>query len=244
MFTKAKQHKRKKSHTREFVELALLLLAAILFRSLLYELYVVPSGSMLPTLLEGDRIIVKKYYYGISKHSFPFSPPLFKGRVFEFHKPQRGDIVVFETDKVYIKRLVGLPGDKIQMIYGKLYINGEQLPQTQGTNFRYKDKYSIPRYTETFPNGKKHSVLNLDDEADFDNTGIYHVPQGSYFFIGDNRDDSRDSRDLSGPIGFVGLENIMGKVDRVAFSSKTLEWYNIPGMLINIRKDGFWKGLE
>ena len=108
-------------------EFVVILAIAIIFRSVIYEPYVVPSRSMLPTFIEGDRILVSKFSYGISKYSFPLSPPIFKGRLFQLNKPKRGEIIVFEKDKIYVKRLIGLPGDTIQVLYGTLYINGKEV---------------------------------------------------------------------------------------------------------------------
>ena len=227
--------KKRKSIFREAAEVIAIVIVAILIRSVLFEPYVVPSASMLPNLLIGDRVLVNKYIYGISRYSFPFSPKLFSGRLFAFEKPERGDIIVFETDKVYIKRLIGLPGDKIQMVEGNLYINDEKVPKLLARPFEADNGAMIPSYTETLPNHIEHTVLDSADGSTFDNTGQYTVPENHYFFMGDNRDDSRDSRDTSGSIGFVHYDNLLGRVTRVFFSSKEVSWYNIPNIILKIR---------
>ena len=224
------------THLKNFLETLALIILAILFRSVLYEPYVVPSSSMEPNLLVGDRIIVKKFSYGISKYSFPLSPPMFKGRILEWQKPQRGDIVVFETDRVYVKRLIGLPGDTIQMLEGKLYLNGKEVPQSP-----IKPLTSL-RYIESLPNGVNYIVLDTILNSYYDNTILYRVPEGHYFFMGDNRDNSSDSRSQSS-IGFVPYENILGKVETVFFSSPEVRWYH-PAFLFSLDKDRFFKSLN
>jgi len=229
--------KNKKSLLTHSIEMIIILFIAILFRSVLFEPYVVPSESMLPTLLIGDRVIVNKYIYGISRYSFPMSPNLFSGRMLEFSKPTRGDIIVFETDKVYIKRLIGLPGDKIEVINGNLYINDVAVPKEIDAPFEYQSGILIPRYTETLPNGVSYKVLDSEYNSAYDNSGPFFVPINHYFFMGDNRDNSRDSRDINGPIGFVGEDHILGRVTHTFFSSREPNWYNIPGIILNFRVD-------
>lgn len=230
-----------KKHIKNFLEIIVLIAIAILFRSVLYEPYAVPSTSMLPNLVVGDRIIVKKFSYGISKYSFPLSPNIFKGRILEWEKPQRGDIVVFETDKVYVKRLIGLPGDTIQMLEGKLYINNQEVPQTPIKPLLNKQNTSF-QYIETLPNGVHYVVLDTITNSYYDSTTLYKVPKGHYFFMGDNRDNSNDSRNQYG-IGFVPHENILGKVEIIFFSSSEVRWYN-PAFLLNLDKDRFFKSLN
>jgi signal peptidase I len=216
---------------KDIPELLLIAAIAILFRSVLYEPYVVPSTSMLPTTIIGDRVIVQKYAYGISKHSFPFSPSLFKGRLFEFNKPKRGEVVVFKTDKVYIKRIVGLPGDTIQVIRGTLFINGKGAQLVPNNPFVY-DNHVMPRFTELFPEGTRHQILDTIRDSLFDNTDIYKVPQDHYFCMGDNRDNSIDSR---GKLGFIPYENFLGRVEWIMFSSPEIRWYN-PLFLLNMSR--------
>lgn len=236
-------HKKNKSTVQHIIEIFMIVFAAILFRSILFEPYVVPSSSMLPNLLIGDRIIVNKYIYGISKHSFPFSPNIFNGRIFTISKPSRGDIIVFETDKVYVKRLIGLPGDKIQMIEGSLYINDKKVPKRVTVPFEYNQRVKVPMYIETLPNNVTHSVLDIMVDGNFDNTISYNVPEDHYFFMGDNRDDSRDSRDLTGNIRLVHEDKLLGRVSRVLFSSKEISWWNIPNIIFQMRLDRFFYSL-
>lgn len=201
--------------------LLIAIVIAVIFRSVLYEPYLIPSGSMIPTLLIGDRIFISKFEYGISNFSFPFNPPLFKGRILEFGQPQRGDVIVFKQVKggdyeTYVKRLIGLPGDKIQMINGTLYINNQPVPKVATTSF-IEDGKSTPQYIETLPNGVSYHCLDAFDSP-WDHTQPYEVPAGHYFFMGDNRDNSGDSRNLAG-IGFVPAENLLGKAKFIFFST-------------------------
>ena len=232
-----------KSYIRHIVELFFILLFVILVRSVLFEPYLVPSSSMLPTLLEGDRIVVNKYTYGISRYSFPFSPKLFQGRIFELTEPKRGDVVVFELDKIYVKRLIGEPGDKIQVIDGVLYINGNEIKQIPVKEQFQSGGISFSQYQEQLTKDKTITILDVTSGTEFDNTKLYVIPEGHYFFMGDNRDFSRDSRDIYF-MGFVPKENILGKVDRIFFSSATLEIYNIFGLIKNFRLNRTWQKIN
>lgn len=200
------------------------LLVALVFRSVAYEPFHIPSGSMLPTLYEGDYIFVSKLSYGYSRYSFPFSLKLFEGRVFA-EAPQRGDVAVFRlpsNPKIdYIKRVVGLPGDSIAVKSGVLHINKQPVTlrrdgEVQITNDWGKVE-SIAQYNETLPNGVKHPVLDATRFSDVDEFGPITVPQGHYFMMGDNRDNSVDSRFFD-KVGFVPFENFIGRAEVIAFS--------------------------
>ena len=203
------------------------ILIALVFRSLAYEPFHIPSGSMLSTLYEGDYIFVSKLSYGYSRYSFPFSPKLFEGRIFE-SKPERGDVVVFRlptnTHIDYIKRVIGLPGDRIQVRHGRLYINDVPVEVTRRGEVTVPDNrgnlHSVARYDETLPNGKVHTILDEVAEGPADNTQTYTVPEGHYFMMGDNRDNSQDSRFLD-VVGYVPFENIVGRADIIALSYDT-----------------------
>jgi signal peptidase I len=206
--------------------LALVLGSAILigFRSLLYQPFNIPSGAMMPTLVIGDYIAVAKYPYGFSRYSFPGSPPLFAGRIFAA-QPRYGDVVVFRLPRdpstEYVKRVVGLPGDRVQMIHGLLHINGAPVKREQMADLVEADASGRTmrgkQWRETLPNGATYVTLDLVDEGFYDNTPVYAVPPGHYFMMGDNRDNSADSRVLS-QVGYVPFENLVGRVDRVIFS--------------------------
>ena len=201
------------------------LLIALVIRALLFQPFSIPSGSMLSTLLIGDYLFVSKYAYGYSKHSLPFSPPLFSGRVFA-GEPERGDVIVFKLPRDgrtdYIKRLIGLPGDKIQMRAGQLFINGEAVPRERVEDFLEEDRYGnisrIPRYRETLPNGKTYLTLDELRNGPGDNIGVFTVPAGLYFMMGDNRDNSQDSR-IPGAVGYVPFENLVGRAEFIFYST-------------------------
>jgi signal peptidase I len=203
------------------------LLIALVVRTFLFQPFNIPSGSMIPTLLIGDYLFVSKYAYGYSRHSFPFSPDLFNGRILAT-PPKRGDVVVFklprdgQTD--YIKRVIGLPGDKIQMKEGRLYINGELVPREPIAKAETEDFYghetAVPTYEETLPGGVKHTIIEIQGDTGFyDNTGVYEVPPNNYFMMGDNRDNSTDSRfPPDQGVGFVPFENLVGRAELIFFS--------------------------
>jgi signal peptidase I len=201
------------------------LLIALVVRTLLFQPFNIPSGSLVPTLLVGDYLFVSKYSYGYSKHSMPFSPPLFDGRIWA-SEPQRGDIAVFKLPKDnstdYIKRVIGLPGDRIQVVEGVLQVNGKAVQRKRVEDYRTTDPYgravSVPQYDETLPNGVTHRVIERDgDHGYWDNTVVYTVPPGHFFMMGDNRDNSTDSRDESS-VGFVPFENFVGRAEVIFFS--------------------------
>ncbi|MBY8976369.1 signal peptidase I [Rhodobacteraceae bacterium NNCM2] len=268
------------------------LLIAAAFRTILFQPFSIPSGSMKPTLLIGDYLFVSKFAYGYSRYSLPFSPDLFEGRILAA-EPKRGDVVVFKHPgkdacsegpiqtivsfakrltgtyasyvddcSDYVKRLIGLPGDEIQVIGSQLYINGEAVPTVRTEDFV---EPRVPRgnpprpprcqrplpgvggacikeqWIETLPNGVSHPVLNIDGvmgDADTsprgpDNTPVFKVPEGHFFFMGDNRDNSLDSR---ADVGFVPFENLIGRADMIAFSSDGPIW-----QFWNWRGDRFFK---
>ena len=199
---------------------------ALVIRSLAYEPFNIPSGSMLPTLLIGDYLFVSKYPYGYSRHSFPFSPPVMEGRVWE-SPVERGDIVVFKLPRDnstdYIKRIVGLPGDKLQVSNGLLLINGKPVQREFMGNavVEGEDRRGpVRKFRETLPNGRSYITLDLYDNSDGDNTEVFTVPAEHYFAMGDNRDNSSDSRFAPerGGVGYIPAENLVGRAEFRFFS--------------------------
>ncbi|CAN5495136.1 signal peptidase I [soil metagenome] len=195
----------KNGAVKEFLEIvktvAYALGIALVLRVLLFQPFTIPSASMEPNLYQGDYIIVSKFSYGWSKHSIPFSPPLFNGRILG-HAPKRGDIVVFKLPRDvkmdYIKRLIGLPGDKVQVRDGQIYINGKVLARKELAPILADTGYgvtrAVQRFEETNPEGRQYTTQDFGADGGSDNTGVYTVPKDCYFFMGDNRDDSLDSR--------------------------------------------------
>ena len=200
------------------------LIIALVIRSLFIQPFYIPSSSMEPNLLVGDRLFVTKYSYGYSKHSFPFSPPIFKGRIMS-NVPYRGDVVVFKTPADnrtdYIKRLIGLPGDTIQFIDSNLYINNSEVLKSKILNkqkiFCGNKIIDVHFFEELLPNSKKHLTVYMKDFT-YQNSDIFTVPADHYFFLGDNRDCSKDSRFLSS-VGYVHKDNLVGKAQFIFFSS-------------------------
>ncbi|WP_192362961.1 signal peptidase I [Mesorhizobium mediterraneum] len=211
-------------------EIVLALLLAVFIRTFLFQPFNIPSGSMEPTLLVGDYLFVSKFSYGYSHYSLPFSPPLFSGRLFSA-RPHRGDVVVFRppgNDSVdYIKRIIGLPGDRIQLIDGFLHINGTPATRERVADFMGANPCGpggdvvypvrVARWRETLPNGVSYDTLQCPSFSGFpDTTGVYIVPPGHYFMMGDNRENSEDSRFPD--VGYVPFENIIGKAQMIFFS--------------------------
>jgi signal peptidase I len=197
-------------------------LIALAFRSLFFEPFNIPSGSMRPTLLVGDYLFVSKYSYGYSRYSFPLGLIPFDGRIMG-SDPERGDVVVFRQpsdDKIdFIKRVIGLPGDRVQVREGVLYINDAKIERRRIGQARATDGVSVIGFTvyeETLPNGKSYTIQERSDSDSFDNTVVYTVPEGHYFMMGDNRDNSRDSRTAG--VGMVPAQNLIGRADRLFFS--------------------------
>lgn len=215
-----------KGEVSEFAKTAIIaVLLAIVIRTFLYEPFNIPSGSMLPTLLVGDYLFVSKPAYGYSQYSFPFGLADFDGRMME-EKPKRGDVVVFRLPSNpsidYIKRLVGLPGETIQMIGGRLYINGglvEREPVGLVQSDDNTDLVERPamEYIETLPGGIMHRIYEVSDNEDLDNTPEYIIPANHYFMMGDNRDNSMDSR-VESLVGFVPFDNFIGRAEILFFS--------------------------
>ena len=204
------------------------LLIAILLRSLFFQPFYIPSSSMEPTLLVGDRLFVSKYSYGYSKHSFPFSPPIYDKRVFA-KEPIRGDLVVFKTPSDnrtdYIKRLIGLPGDIIKFVNGDIFLNNKKLERKkikENLSIRCGNMdFPVNTYEETLPNGVKYKAV-YSSLGTLKNTDEFIVPKEHYFFLGDNRDCSKDSRFLS-EVGYVKKINLVGKAKIIFFSNDTIK---------------------
>ena len=200
-------------------------LIAAFIRTILFEPFNIPSGSMIPSLLVGDYLFVSKYSYGYSKHSMPFSVPLFEGRI-AYTPPERGDIAVFKlpldnrTD--YIKRIIGLPGDIVQMRAGVVHINSQPVTRARVSDYVIRDERGnvirMAQYVETLPNGRSYNVIKANDIGKLDDTDPYRVPADHYFMMGDNRDNSLDSRVLS-HVGFVPAENLVGRAEILFFST-------------------------
>ena len=219
----APRKKESKSDTVKSIVYAILL--ALIIRTFLFEPFNIPSGSMIPNLLVGDYLFVSKYSYGYSAKSVGYGLVDFPGRAMET-KPKRGDVIVFKLPKDpsidYIKRLIGLPGDRIQVKEGRLYINGEMLPRDAMDDYMSTGQ-NAAQYIETLPPGNtpgniKHRIIEEGDDKNLDNTKEFLVPAGHYFFMGDNRDNSSDSRDPNGGVGFVPEENLVGRAEVIFFS--------------------------
>ena len=199
-------------------------LIALVIRTFAYEPFNIPSESMLPTLLVGDYLFVSKYSYGYSRYSLPWGLPLFEGRLWQ-SEPRRGDVAVFklpsDNSTDYIKRIVGLPGDRIQMRDGKLFINDQSVVKVRGEDFIYErngQRFRVPRFVETLPGGPRHDTLDFIAAGEHDTTREFVIPAGHYFAMGDNRDNSLDSR-ARGGVGMVPAENLVGRAEFLFFST-------------------------
>jgi len=246
MSPKTEAKKSRDSGWWESIKIILQALAiALVVRVFLYQPFNIPSGSMKDTLLVGDYLFVSKLSYGYSRYSFPFGLNVFSGRVLA-SEPKRGDVVVFKLPRDnstdYIKRVIGMPGDRIQMRGGVLYINGTEVPKRRVGDFVSYDDAGRPRkigkYEETLPGGRTYHVLDAEPNGPFDNVGPYDVPAGHYFMMGDNRDNSTDSRALWG-VGYVPFENLIGRAEIIFFSAVTDE--REPGALA-VTRPWTWPG--
>lgn len=205
---------------------------AMIIRTFLFQPFSIPSGSMYPTLMVGDFLFVNKFVYGYCNHTFPFAPNIMNNRIWS-SEPKVGDVVVFnnpkDEGKDYIKRLVGKPGDRIQMKQGILHINGTPVKLEKIDDYHMVDERGnflvLPRYMETLPNGVKHPILKAHPmgEGRLDNTEEFTVPSGHYFFMGDNRDNSSDSR-VPSMVGFIHEKLIIGRAE-ILFFSTSAKWY-------------------
>ena len=228
-----------KEEISEFAKTAIIaVLLAMIIRTFLFEPFNIPSGSMLPTLLVGDYLYVSKPAYGYSRHSFPFGLAAFDGRMME-EAPERGDVVVFKlptnTSIDYIKRIVAMPGETVQVQNGRLYIDGALVPREPvGLVDDIADEAGVPfsfggrltEYIETLPGGATHRIYEESDRGPLDNTPVYTVPDNHYFVMGDNRDNSQDSR-VQNLVGFVPFVNLVGRAERLFFSiNDSAVWYN------------------
>lgn len=225
-------------------------LIAVGIRTVAFEPFNIPSGSMIPTLLVGDYLFVSKFSYGYSRHSMPFSPNLFEGRIFG-RMPDRGDVAVFKLPRDnatdYIKRIVGLPGDRVQVRNGVLHLNGAAVRRESLGPFTVEGdgpRITVRRYREILPGGRIHEILEMQDDGGFDNTPEFLVPAGHVFVMGDNRDNSLDSRAM-GVVGFVPLENLLGRAEIIFFSvDETAVWWQPWTWPFAIRWDRLFVGVR
>jgi len=245
-----------KSDKNEWLEIiktvAIALFIAILLRIFLFQPFTIPSASMEPNLYEGDYIVVSKWSYGYSKHAIPYSPPLFEGRIMD-NAPERGDIAVFKlpsdnkTD--YIKRVIGVPGDRVQMINNVLHINGEPVENVVVTGEQVADMFNgqtVTTLRETLPNGRSYQIQDFGPNYSLDNTPVFEVPEGYYFMMGDNRDNSIDSREQSAMgVGLVPAENLIGKAEMILFSwHEGASLFNPISWFSKVRLDRFFTVLK
>ena len=225
-------------------------LIALFIRSVFAEPFSIPSGSMIPTLLVGDYLFVSKMSNGYSRHSLPLSMPLIKGRIF-YTEPKRGDVLVFKmpsdnkTD--YIKRLIGLPGDRIQVKDGRLHINGNMMERIDEGEYVMRDASGkamrFTKYTEVLPEGLRHPIIEATDTAPFDNTEEFVVPEDHFFMMGDNRDNSLDSRSIK--VGFVPKVNLVGKAKFLFFSNDgSAAWWQIWKWPMAVRWSRLFNGIK
>ena len=248
---KAEAPAKKKSELREtIVVIVEALIIALVFRTFLFQPFSIPTASMQSTLMIGDYFIASKYTWGYGKHSFPISLP-FNGRFLQFGTPERGEIAVFRneiTGEDYIKRIIGLPGETIQMRDGRLYINGtlverERIGEAMDTDSSTR-ALPVAIYRETLPDGTQHTIQEISDDGPLDDTAEYVVPAGHYFMMGDNRDRSQDSRVLN-MVGYVPFDSFIGKAEVRFFSIND----NIPPWQLwewpaNVRWDRMFQSVD
>lgn len=227
------------------------ILIAVFIRTFFYEPFSIPSASMVPTLLVGDYLFVSKFSYGYSRYSLPFGLPLLSGRVF-FREPHRGDVAVFKLPRDpsvdFIKRIIGLPGDKIQMKDGILNVNGQPVKRDRLAPYFYEENgraSTYIQYIETLPNGYRHDIIEIGDDQELDNTGVFAVPPGTYFMMGDNRDNSADSRAPESGVGFVPAENIVGRAEFIFFSTNGYaHWWELWKWPFTVRYGRLFSGIH
>jgi signal peptidase I len=231
------KEKLKKEEVKDFLKTLIIAGGlAVGIRTFAYEPFYIPSESMVPSLLVGDFLFVNKYAYGYSRYAFPFGLKLFEGRIFA-SPLKRGDVVVFHgtrDDRNYVKRLIGLPGDRVQMIKGMVYINGSPVTLEENGRYQATDRHGnfmdVPAFTETLPNGVQHPIIKYKEfgRGHFDEMpeGVseYFVPANHYMCMGDNRDNSLDSRSLSEGIGYIPHEHIIGRAEIIFFSTEARLW--------------------
>lgn len=227
------------------------ILIAVVVRTVAFEPFNIPSASMVPTLLIGDYLFVSKYSYGYSRYSLPLGLPLIPGRILTT-MPERGDVAVFKLPKDnktdYIKRIVGLPGDRIQVKGGILHINDQAVKRERIDDLVQRDGFGnttrLIQYTETLPNGRQHRIVEFTDRASMDDTQVYQVPNGHLFAMGDNRDNSQDSRYL-GEVGYIPIENLVGRAEVLFFSTDgSASWWEFWRWPFAIRYDRLFQSIK
>lgn len=231
-------------------------LIAIGIRTVAFEPFNIPSGSMIPTLLVGDYLFVSKYSYGYSRYSMPFAPNLFSGRILA-SPPERGDVAVFKVPRDnstdYIKRIVGLPGDRVQMKGGQLYLNGEPAPRKLLGDYLAQEstiRVQVRRFAETLPTAaspgaRTHEIVKMTDTGGLNDTQEFRVPADHVFAMGDNRDNSSDSRDPTGGVGFIPIENLVGRAEFIFFSVDAQSpWWQVWQWPAQIRWSRLFSGIR
>jgi signal peptidase I len=224
---------------------------AVFIRTFFYEPFNIPSPSMVPTLLVGDYLFVSKFSYGYSRYSLPWGVPLISGRLF-FHEPKRGDVAVFKLPRDpsvdYIKRIIGLPGDRIQVKHSLLYINDAPVKRERSEDCDVpvgEGRQIFQRYWETLPNGVRHCIVQIGEDMALDNTDVFVIGPGHYFMMGDNRDNSADSRDPTSGVGQVPAENLVGHAEFIFFSTNNYaRWWELWNWPFTIRYDRLFSAIH